>query len=64
LNLKVKHRFNKQLGVTAGIDNLLDETYAASNTYKDLTLLADGTGEIMLLNEPGRYVYLNMVYSF
>lgn len=64
LNLKVKHQFNKQFGMTAGIDNLLDKTYAVSNTYKDLTLLADGTGEIMLLNEPGRYVYLNMVYSF
>ncbi len=64
LNLKVKHQFTRQFGVTAGVDNLLDETYAVSNTYKDLTLLADGTGEIMLLNEPGRYIYLNAVYSF
>jgi iron complex outermembrane receptor protein len=64
LNLKLKHQFNDQFGITVGVDNLLDETYAVSNTYKDLTLLADGTGEVMLLNEPGRYVYLNAVYSF
>ncbi len=64
LNLKLKHQFNQQFGITVGVDNLLDETYAVSNTYKDLTLLADGTGEVMLLNEPGRYVYLNAVYSF
>ncbi len=64
LNLKVVHHFTEQLGLTVGIDNLLDETYAVSNTYNDLSLLPDGTGEVMLMNEPGRYVYLNAVYSF
>ena len=64
LNAKVKHQFTNQFGITAGIDNLLDESYAVSNTYKDLTLLPDGAGEVMLLNEPGRYVYVNAVYSF
>lgn len=64
INIKLQHRFNKKFGVTFGIDNLFDETYAMSNTYKDLTLLADGSGDVMLLNEPGRYVYLNGVYSF
>jgi iron complex outermembrane receptor protein len=64
LNLKVKHQFIKEFNITAGIDNVFDDTYAVSNTYKDLTLLADGTGEVMLMNEPGRYYYLNAVYSF
>ena len=51
--------------VTAGIDNLLDKTYAVSNTYNDLTLISSGaTDEVMLLNEPGRYFYLNTTYRF
>ena len=64
MNLKVKHRFNSQFGITVGVDNLFDKTYAISNTYKDLTLLADGSGDVMLMNEPGRYFYVNGVYSF
>jgi iron complex outermembrane recepter protein len=64
MNLKLKHRFNNHFGLTFGIDNVFDKTYAVSNTYKDLTLLADGTGDVMLINEPGRYVYINGTYSF
>ena len=64
VNLKLKHQLTNSVEVTAGIDNLFDLTYAVSNTYKDLTLLADGTGEVMLLNEPGRYYYLNGTYRF
>lgn len=65
LNLQIKHRLNRHFEFTAGVDNLLDRTYAVSNTYNDLTLIASGaTGEVMLLNEPGRYLYLNTSYRF
>lgn len=64
VNLKAQHAFGRNIEITAGIDNLLDETYATTNTYKDLTLLTDNTGEVMLLNEPGRYYYLNAAYKF
>jgi iron complex outermembrane receptor protein len=64
VNLKLKHELTNSFEVTAGIDNLFNQTYAVSNTYRDLTLLADGTGEVMLLNEPGRYYYLNGTYRF
>ncbi len=64
LNLKVKHNLTKNIEVTAGLDNVFDKTYAVNNTYKDLTLLVDGTGEVMLINEPGRYYYLNGAYKF
>lgn len=62
-NLKATHSFNKSWELTAGVDNATDETYAVSNTYKDLTLLNAG-GDVMLMNEPGRYVYLNAAYRF
>ncbi len=65
VNLKVNHELTKSFGITAGVDNVFDKTYAVSNTYNDLTLLTDGTtDEVMLMNEPGRYYYLNGTYRF
>ncbi len=63
MNLKVDHKFPYGFGLAAGVDNVFDKTYAVSNTYKDLTLLLDGS-DIMLMNEPGRYYYVNANYSF
>jgi len=63
VNAKVTHNVTKNFELTAGVDNLLDKTYASSNTYQDLTLLTAG-GSIMLLNEPGRYMYVNGTYKF
>ncbi|MDD3601831.1 MAG: TonB-dependent receptor [Sulfurovum sp.] len=65
LNLKGTKQLNKNLELTVGIDNVFDSTYATANTYEDLTLLGSGiTGEVMLLNEPGRYIYTNIKYKF
>ncbi len=63
-NLKAEHQLTERISIFAGVDNLFNQTYAASNSYKDLTLLLDGTGEVILMNEPGRYFYLNTSYSF
>ncbi len=64
LNLKYENSYIKNTVVTLGVDNVFDKTYATSNTYKDLTLLSSTSDEVMLLNEPGRYVYVNIKYSF
>ncbi|WP_456417288.1 TonB-dependent receptor [Thiolapillus sp.] len=64
LNLKVHHSLTDHIKLTAGIDNVFDKTYAVSNTYKDLTLLESGGNEVILMNEPGRYFYLNAAYKF
>ena len=66
LNLKGTKKFGKNFELIVGVDNLFDSTYAVTNTYKDITLLPT-TGidtNIMLLNEPGRYVYTNIKYKF
>ncbi len=63
MNLKIDHKLPYGFGIAAGIDNVFDKTYAVSNTYKDLTLLLDGS-DIMLMNEPGRYYYVNASYTF
>ncbi len=65
LNLKGTKKVGKNLELTVGVDNVFDSTYAVSNTYKDLILLPTaGDNEVMLLNEPGRYVYTNLRYKF
>ncbi|NOX10074.1 MAG: TonB-dependent receptor [Gammaproteobacteria bacterium] len=64
LNLKLQHTLSRHLALTLGIDNVMNKTYSTTNTYKDLTLLADATGDVMLINEPGRYVYINAAYRF
>lgn len=63
VNLKVTHALNRNIELTGGVDNLFDKSYAVSNTYRDLTLLSAG-GVVMLMNEPGRYLYLNAAYKF
>ncbi len=64
LNLKASKKFGKSFEWTLGVDNVFDETYAVSNTYKDLVLLATPGNEVMLMNEPGRYFYTNLKYTF
>ena len=63
INMKVKHAVSKNFDFTLGVNNLLDEAYAQSNTYVDLTLLTAGANT-MLLNEPGRYIYTNLDFKF
>ncbi len=62
LNGKYNHKFTKNIDATVGMDNILDKTYAVTNTYADLTLA--GTSTKMLINEAGRYTYLNLRYKF
>ncbi len=66
VNLKGTKAFGKNFELTVGVDNVFDSTYAVSNTYKDLTLLSTGSpeGDVMLMNEPGRYFYTNIKYKF
>jgi len=65
VNLKLKHAVNKNFDFTLGVNNLFDKAYAVSNTYADLTLISSvSSSDIMLLNEPGRYVYTNLTFKF
>ena len=65
LNLKGTKRFGQNFELTVGVDNVFDSTYAVSNTYKDLILMPTGPNDtVMLMNEPGRYVYTNLKYKF
>ena len=66
LNLKINKEYKNGLDITFGVDNILDKLYTTTNTYRDLTLISTGSKitDTMLLNEPGRYVYLNATYKF
>lgn len=62
-NVKYNYKVTKHFDVTLGVDNIFDKTYATSNTYKDLMLITTGV-DTLLINEPGRYLYANMRYTF
>ncbi len=66
VNANIQKKFNKAFSITLGVDNLFNKVYQSTNTYKDLTLITTGTkvNDVMLLNDPGRYIYLNAVYQF
>jgi len=63
VNFKTSREFDNGLILLFGVDNLLDKTYTTTNTYKDLILMTDNS-DTMLINEPGRYFYLNGTYRF
>jgi iron complex outermembrane receptor protein len=62
VNLKTNSKLSKNFALTLGIDNLFDKTYNSTNTYQDITYI--GLGDVQLLNDPGRYLYANLKYSF
>jgi iron complex outermembrane receptor protein len=63
VNFKTSREFDSGLILLLGVDNLLDKTYTTTNTYKDLILMTDNS-DTMLINEPGRYFYVNGTYKF
>jgi len=63
-NMKYNYKITKHFDVTLGVDNIFDKTYATYNTYRDISLITGLDGDVMLLNEPGRYFYTNFRYTF
>ena len=63
VNLKYTNQLHKNIGLTLGLDNLFDKTYNSTNTYQDITY-ATVSSERVLFNDPGRYGYVNLKYSF
>ena len=62
-NLKYTNQLHKNIGLTLGLDNLFDKVYNSTNTYQDITY-ATVSSERVLFNDPGRYGYINLKYSF
>jgi iron complex outermembrane receptor protein len=61
-NLKYRNNIAKNFEITLGVDNIFDKTYASTNTYNDIKYV--GNGKTELLNDPGRYAYVNLRYKF
>jgi iron complex outermembrane receptor protein len=58
-NLKYNNQVHKNIGLTFGVDNVFDKTYASTNMYKDIMYATSSS-----FNDPGRYLYANLKYSF
>ena len=62
-NLKYTNQLHKNIGLTLGVDNVFDKVYNSTNTYQDITYASVGSDRV-LFNDPGRYGYVNLKYSF
>lgn len=65
VNLKYSQELFKNFELTLGVDNLFDKVYNSTNTYQDVNYVKTGTNQDQILfNDPGRYGYINLKYSF
>ena len=62
-NLKYTQELFKYFELTLGVDNVFDKVYNSTNTYQDVTYAVINS-ERVLFNDPGRYGYVNLKYSF
>ncbi|MFA6741514.1 MAG: TonB-dependent receptor [Arcobacteraceae bacterium] len=62
-NLKYTNQLHKNIGLTLGMDNVFDKVYNSTNTYQDVSYVTVAS-ERVLFNDPGRYGYVNLKYSF
>ena len=62
-NLKYTQELFKYFELTLGVDNVFDKVYNSTNTYQDIRYVEVG-GDQILFNDPGRYGYVNLKYSF
>ncbi|MCT7463905.1 TonB-dependent receptor [Aliarcobacter cryaerophilus] len=64
-NLKYTQELFKHFELTLGVDNLFDKVYNSTNTYQDVNYVKTVTNQDQILfNDPGRYGYVNLKYSF
>lgn len=61
-NLRLGCRFGRW-GVTAGVENLFDETYAVANSY-EWDVVGGVASTPIVVNEPGRFAYASLGYSW
>ncbi|MFA7021272.1 TonB-dependent receptor [Aliarcobacter sp.] len=64
VNLKYSQELFKNFELTLGVDNLFDKVYNSTNTYQDIKYVTTVGGDEILFNDPGRYGYINLKYSF
>ena len=62
LNLKASKSVYNNVTLNFGVDNLFDQNYALNNTYAGRALIGGRTP--VLINEPGRFAYINAQISF
>ncbi|CAM3543543.1 TonB-dependent receptor [Arcobacter aquimarinus] len=63
INLKYTNQLHKNFTLTLGLDNVFDKVYNSTNTYQDIRYVEVGSIPT-LFNDPGRYGYVNLKYSF
>lgn len=63
VNLRLGYRLTEQMTLNAGVNNLLDRTYAVANSY-EWDVLSGAAANPAIVNEPGRFFYASLSYRF
>ena len=63
INTRVSYRCYENLTFYLGINNILDKRYAVANSY-EWDVVAGAGAKPKIVNEPGRFFYASISYSF
>lgn len=63
VNLRLGYQLTEQMTLNAGVNNLLDQTYAVANSY-EWDVLSGAAANPAIVNEPGRFFYASLSYRF
>ncbi len=63
INIRAGYTFNEYLALNLGVDNLFNAAYAVANSY-ELDPLTPGAPHVAIVNEPGRFYYASVSFSF
>ena len=63
LNLRLGYQISETVALHAGVNNLLDQDYAVANSY-EWDVIAGAAAVPAIVDEPGRFLYASLSYSF
>ena len=63
INVRAGYTINEYLALNVGIDNLFNAVYAVANSY-ELDPLTPGAPHVAIVNEPGRFYYASLSFTF
>jgi len=63
VNFRTGYQFKEYLKFNIGVDNIFDQCYAVANSYEFDVVSGTGANP-PIVNEPGRFFYANVSYTF
>ena len=62
-NFRAGYQYKQHMTLNVGIDNIFDEHYAVANSY-EWDVVSGSGAKPAIVNEPGRFLYATVIYTF